>query len=204
MHLVRLGSSDLDGDMAPLVSWIVEAWKPYRQWLLGEGERAAEVAQAWLARDSSELSITGVTALLDGETHLGGYVAVSGHDLPSRRKADLLWLWQHADDAGRRELAGRLNESRGLFASVEPRHFYLSKIGVLSAHRGKGLGRVLVDDFVRAGLEEGHEALRVDVWADNESAVRLYRKRGFETISEAELVPLGVRYLAMTLARGDA
>jgi ribosomal protein S18 acetylase RimI-like enzyme len=204
MRFVRLGSADLHDDTAPIVSWVVEAWKPYRDWLVGSRDRACAIAREWLARDTSELSITCVTSLLEGETHLGGYLAVSGEELPRRRKADLLWLLQRAHPEERRELAARLHESRGLFAPVEPRHLYLSKIGVLPEHRGRGLGGLLLEDYIRTGFDAGHEALRLDVSAGNEAALRLYRRHGFEATSEAELAPLGIRYIAMTLSRSAA
>ena len=204
MQLERLDAGKLNGDTSPLVSWIFDAWTPYRTWLLGEDARAVRVIREWLGRENSELSIVGITALVDAGKHVGGYLAVSGHDLPRRRKADLLWLLQNSDQEERRELTARLHASRGLFAPVEPRQLYLSKIGVLPEHRAKGLGGVLLDDFIRVGFEQTYDALRLDVWADNEPAVRLYRARGFETIAEATLAPLGIRYFGMTLSRSDA
>ena len=202
MRLVRLGPPDLAGDVQPLVRWVADAWNPYGTWLLGSDQRVCATAREWLARDTSELSVTLATALYDGELQLGGYVAVAGDELGRRRRADLMWLLQNAGPAERATLADRLRESRDFFVPVEERQWYLSKLGVLSDYRGRGLARVILDDFVQQGVERGFTAFRLDVWADNEPAMRLYGRRGFASVGEAEL-PSGIRYAAMTLDLED-
>ncbi len=56
-------------------------------------------------------------------------------------------------------------------------------VATLPAHRGRGLGRVLLDDLVRRATARGVEALLLEVRADNEAARRLYDRAGFEVIS---------------------
>jgi GNAT superfamily N-acetyltransferase len=76
----------------------------------------------------------------------------------------------------------------------------LGKIGLLPEYRGQGFGSFLPDAFISASVEKGYDTLRLDVCADNGAAIRLYRRRGFE----AELAPLGVCHVAMTLTKGSS
>ena len=199
MRLVSVGSDRLaPRDAAAYSRWILDAGNPYLGWFLGGPARALEIISEWRSRKSSELSLARATALLEGERVLGGYIALRGRDLARCRKADLLWLLKRCSAAERRDLSQRLENSRELFAPVPAEHCYLSKIGLLPEYRGQGFGSFLLDAFISASVEKGYDTLRLDVCADNQAAIRLYRRRGFEVIGEAELAPLGVWYLAMT------
>lgn len=56
-------------------------------------------------------------------------------------------------------------------------------ITVHPAARGTGLGRRLMDHLVRSATQRGAEALLLEVRADNEPALRLYARTGFEPLS---------------------
>ncbi|OAP46698.1 GNAT family N-acetyltransferase [Sinorhizobium americanum] len=66
-------------------------------------------------------------------------------------------------------------------------HWFIDSLGVYKAHRGKGIGRALLEhEFVRAGkapvslITESH----------NEKAQALYKKNGFEEVARAEALLL--------------
>ncbi|MCG5477943.1 GNAT family N-acetyltransferase [Sinorhizobium alkalisoli] len=66
-------------------------------------------------------------------------------------------------------------------------HWFIDSLGVYKAHRGKGIGRALLDhEFGRAGsapvslITESH----------NEKAQALYGRNGFEEVARAQAVPL--------------
>jgi RimJ/RimL family protein N-acetyltransferase len=50
---------------------------------------------------------------------------------------------------------------------------------VLAAHRGRGGGRMLMEAALAARPEDVHK-IELEVWPDNEAAIALYRKLGFE------------------------
>jgi len=50
---------------------------------------------------------------------------------------------------------------------------------VLPAHRGRGGGRMLMEAALAERPEDVHK-LELEVWPDNEAAIALYRKLGFE------------------------
>ena len=65
-------------------------------------------------------------------------------------------------------------------------HWFIDSLGVYKAHRGKGIGRALLEhEFVRAGkapvslITESH----------NEKAQALYKRNGFEEVTRARAVP---------------
>ena len=53
-------------------------------------------------------------------------------------------------------------------------------ISILKEHWGMGIGRVLMDTCVDCARQAGYSQLELEVVADNERAVSLYRRAGFE------------------------
>ena len=61
---------------------------------------------------------------------------------------------------------------------------YLSSIGTKTAARGRGLGRLVTARAALDGFAEGSEIVHLGVFADNDPAMTLYRRLGFETACE--------------------
>lgn len=55
---------------------------------------------------------------------------------------------------------------------------------------GRGVGAALMERFVRAGEEEGHDGLTLSVWEHNPRAIAFYRKWGFVETGSKDF-PLG-------------
>lgn len=53
-------------------------------------------------------------------------------------------------------------------------------IGTRSAHRGRGVGTLLISDFERLAREKGMRMLRLTVYADNAAARRAYERSGWK------------------------
>jgi RimJ/RimL family protein N-acetyltransferase len=60
------------------------------------------------------------------------------------------------------------------------KHTVYIVIGVLASHRGKGVGTLLFTELERWARTKGIHRLELTVVADNQRAVSLYRKMGFE------------------------
>ena len=56
----------------------------------------------------------------------------------------------------------------------------LTYIGVLPAQRGKGFGRELLNVFIESSRKAGYHFIELSVEVDNESAIALYKKMGFQ------------------------
>lgn len=60
---------------------------------------------------------------------------------------------------------------------------YISGIYVSPDHRGKGLGKQLIDKAVEKAKKDRSVALKLQVIATNEPAIALYEKLGFKQVS---------------------
>lgn len=56
----------------------------------------------------------------------------------------------------------------------------LTYIGVAADQRGRGLGKDLLNAFIRASWETGYRSVVLSVEKDNGSAIALYKKAGFK------------------------
>jgi ribosomal protein S18 acetylase RimI-like enzyme len=192
------------GAFVPVVLPLIhEAGNPYLDWFFGDAERTRVALERWIRRPSSEYSIERVRGLLENGVLVGAYVGLGGADLAAARKADALTALKEAGREGRPELAARLAERRGLFAPVADDEFYLSNIGVTSARRGEGLGRVLLEEYLGEGRGRGHSRFRLDVDATNAPAVRLYESTGFRVIHEHAAAAGTLTYCSMVLDEGE-
>lgn len=74
------------------------------------------------------------------------------------------------------------------FCLVAPRprlaRWRLGTMGAVPAARGSGAARALLDDFIARAGAAGQRAVELEVFAQNERAVRLYRGRGFDVRHE--------------------
>lgn len=51
---------------------------------------------------------------------------------------------------------------------------------ILASHRGRGLGRALMEASIAEAVAEGARKIELEVFTDNEAAIGLYRSTGFE------------------------
>lgn len=59
---------------------------------------------------------------------------------------------------------------------------YLGFMYVSPEHRGKGVNRVITDELVNWAKSRNISEVRLDVYSENESAIKAYEKAGFEPL----------------------
>lgn len=59
---------------------------------------------------------------------------------------------------------------------------YLGFMFVKPEHRGKGVNQLIVDELIQWSRNKGISEIRLDVYDQNESAVKAYEKAGFEPL----------------------
>ncbi|MDQ0067893.1 GNAT family N-acetyltransferase [Chryseobacterium lathyri] len=62
------------------------------------------------------------------------------------------------------------------------RYAYLGFMYVKPEHRGKGVNKLILDELIRWAKSKDISEVRLDVYAQNESAVKAYEKAGFESL----------------------
>ena len=61
---------------------------------------------------------------------------------------------------------------------------YLAHLGVSPGLRGQGIGRALIDELIRRGLQHGRRRMVLDVATSNPRAQALYQRLGFAVTGE--------------------
>jgi len=57
---------------------------------------------------------------------------------------------------------------------------HINEIVVSEAHRGTGAGRKLIEAVEQFAKKNGAKRMQLEVWENNESAIRFYERSGFE------------------------
>lgn len=199
MNIINLSSKDiaLNKIIPTVLPWIYLAGNPYYDWFFGDSVIANRILSSWMARPSSEISVTRIRAIYFNDQIIGGYIALSGKELQQCRKADLMTLIKDIDSEDLKQYKEKMLASQSLFEKVDVDDFYLSKIGIDSLHRQKGYGYKLMKEYIREGLSLGHRRFRLDVCVANEAAVHCYNKIGFQIISQSGIIDTPVQYYSM-------
>ncbi|WP_184550393.1 GNAT family N-acetyltransferase [Mucilaginibacter sp. FT3.2] len=72
----------------------------------------------------------------------------------------------------------RIKQREKVYFDFE-RFAYLGFMYVLPQYRGNGVNQAIIEELKKWSLKQGLTELRLQVYADNESAVRAYEKVGF-------------------------
>jgi GNAT superfamily N-acetyltransferase len=71
-----------------------------------------------------------------------------------------------------------------------PQYAYLGFMYVDPAHRGKGVNKLIVEGLKAWASSQGIVEIRLDVYDDNEAAVKAYEKAGFRKLLVEMRLPL--------------
>ena len=66
--------------------------------------------------------------------------------------------------------------------TIPGRRIYVSRLVVKKGYRGQGIGTILVDFIIEKARELGYTELSIGVDKDNEVALHLYTKKGFDEV----------------------
>jgi ribosomal protein S18 acetylase RimI-like enzyme len=190
-------TADLVQRIAP---WVIAASRPFADWYFGEPDVAAEILGEWMGRPTSEVFAgRALLATTDDGAAVGCIIALMGRELARCRAADFAAFCEElgsepgADDV----IAEVLAASHELFPPVADDELYVSRVGVDPAQRGQGIGRALVGAAIDAFRDQHPVACRLDVSADNASAIRAYEAAGLAVISTSHSETAGLTYCAM-------
>ena len=128
---------------------------------------------------------------LDGRTA----VMLLGYDYATKKAEELRtgWLlWRHA---GRHLLASagilwRFNKTVG---RLTPGCYYISNIATFADYRHQGLARIMMEYVASLASQQGLQYLVLDVEAENQPAISLYRQIGFNLQDQNHVLLKGKR-----------
>jgi ribosomal protein S18 acetylase RimI-like enzyme len=192
------GDCEPSHEIAAALRWVHAAGQPYVDWLLDGSDAALRILAKWLRRQSSEVFI-GRAVVVDEPRPIGGFIALSGVELASCRMHDAVAAAAAAPGERRSSLIARLRVGHELFGDVRADDFYLSRMGVLPHARRCGYGTALVDEYLRQGIRRGFGRFTLDVSAENDAAIDLYRSAGFAPRRQHHAPAAGMTYLRMVL-----
>jgi ribosomal protein S18 acetylase RimI-like enzyme len=187
-------------ELSSAVQLVLGAADRYFDQLFGSRAVALKILSEWVMRPSSELWLGRIEWMRSerGE-FVGGFAALGGKELKKARRADAIALVKMATPTEQTELLSRMTNLAGLFSQPSDEEFYLSKMGLFSHFRGKGLGRSLVGRYLETGQALGFRSFRLDVEGGNASALRCYRACGFRICDEHESRDGLLKYFSMRL-----
>lgn len=81
----------------------------------------------------------------------------------------------------------RIDAVRDFFSSRVENSYYLSAIFVDQRYRANGIGSGLIDITKKKAKENGYDKLSLLVMADNEPALSVYAKNGFQKVKHVKL-----------------
>lgn len=70
--------------------------------------------------------------------------------------------------------------------TFDGRRLHMHHFGIAPAHQGRGLSADLLRESLRIVKEKGYQ-VKLEVHRDNETAVRLYKKAGFEYLGDYDV-----------------
>lgn len=71
----------------------------------------------------------------------------------------------------------------------EPDSWYICGVAVTPEHRGRGIGRELMNIARMQAVKHGYDQLSLVVFEENTPAIRLYQDLGYKVIKRAPIVP---------------
>jgi len=88
-----------------------------------------------------------------------------------------------------REIEERLREPDGMLVAsamgcYDNHRGWVKRVAISPQQRGKGLGRMVVDELERRFLAAGISKLRLAVWDDNESALEFWNRMQYIELPE--------------------
>ena len=76
---------------------------------------------------------------------------------------------------------------------VEGDEYFISNIAVLPAFQGQGMGKSMLSQVEFTAREQGYNKLSLTVDIDNEKAITLYIRTGFQVMEKIEIQSLQQR-----------
>jgi ribosomal protein S18 acetylase RimI-like enzyme len=181
--------------MEEVAAGVHDAGNPYFDHLFGGAAEARRVLREWIRRPDSEVYAGRARLIFDGDLLVGGFIGLDGAACRRARAADMVALHGCAKGAARAALVGRLRDAAGLFARIDDADWYVSKVWVTAALRGKGYGRAVARAAFYPDPPPAGRTI-ADMAEDNVAALRTYERIGVR-VTDRNGSASGLRYVVI-------
>jgi ribosomal protein S18 acetylase RimI-like enzyme len=152
--------------------------------LFADRETAAKVARGVFEAGRTVLSHRHAVIAEDEGRPVGLMVRLSGRAWHRLRLSTGLAMMRAAGPAETPGLVRRGRIQDRLIPSVDRNALYVPAVAVVPERRSQGIGSLLLLRAMGEAAELGLRSVLMDVDAENQSAIRLYRRLGFHLVSE--------------------
>ncbi|MFO0701272.1 MAG: N-acetyltransferase [Nitrospira sp.] len=186
----------LTADFAPYLEEVLrlddEVCGTYNRFVFASDEEAHAIRELLLRAGCAEFSPPAGQAALEGGRFMGFGAWMAGVDLMKKRLVGARAIGRASAELCAPALAERMVAAATALAVPKKDEWYVARIAVVPGARGKGIGGYLVTQALEEGRRHGCARCVLTVDPENDAAMRLYRKYGFEVIAQP-LVHGGVR-----------
>jgi ribosomal protein S18 acetylase RimI-like enzyme len=192
-------AEEISPHLSKIVEWILESGRHLFIGLFGDESSARTKLGSWLRRKDSEFSAFNARLPMVHQSPVGILIALPGRAIPARRRADLLTLIKDTTPEGRPALKQHLENISSLTAPVEPAQYYVRTLTIDRQHRGRGIGKELLQQARVDAVSAGCNQLRLDVETTNDAAMKLYESVGFRRIATGTAPHLEIEMQSMVM-----
>jgi ribosomal protein S18 acetylase RimI-like enzyme len=176
-------SRELTGEIGPYASAFLElegeASDPYNSFVYENKAQAIEIRRFLFESSLCEFSPPYARILLEDGRVLGMLACLTGNDLLRVRLKGALALSKAGVFTQSSALQQRMHLAGQTLIKPLAGDYYLSRIAVARAERGRGIGGFLMEQFEFKGRNLGCWRLTLEVAAHDEQAVGFYVQQGF-------------------------
>lgn len=183
---VRL-TGDITGFEADVLRLQAAASGPYAAFVYDDASQAERINRMLFETGTAEFCAPASSVLVEHGAAAALLVALDDAMLRRRRMLSAKAIMRSGELDSHPDFAARLQQAGTTLHQVVAGDWYLSRIAVSDAARGKGYGRLLLDQFLAVGRERGMQRAVLEVDPHNATAVRLYEAAGFQTMGQHEV-----------------
>jgi ribosomal protein S18 acetylase RimI-like enzyme len=177
--VTRLLTADLGPYTADYLAFEYAASAPYNCFVFDNRSQADEIRQLLFSSGASEYSPPFGQLLLQDNSPVGMLACLTGKQLTGARLKSAMTLQRAGVFDRYPVLQHRFQLAAQTLLKPQPDDYYLSRIAVRDNERGRGTGSFLMDYFEREALARDCRRLALEVNAEDEQAIRFYRKHEF-------------------------
>jgi ribosomal protein S18 acetylase RimI-like enzyme len=180
-------TAELGDDIPAILDLEHAASEPYTRFVFSTAEQAQSLRQYLFDRSLAEFSPPYLRVLREDGRVAGILAVLTGKELATSRLRAALALSKSGLLQSDAAVGRRLQLAGQTLLKPLPNDFYISRIAVAPAERGRGYGQHLMHAAEAEARERGCGRLVLEVAPESRSAIQLYRRAGLLQVDAREV-----------------